>query len=530
MQRPLHSYFEESAGRYGDSPALSIGGRSWSYGELLGAGRELGLVFSRQGLSDKGAVIGVLSEKTITAYASLLGIMRSGNTYVPLSPSLPAERLAFMMRVTDMAAIVVSPPYAGMAAELRRQCGLPELCVLADETRGIDFHVWTQRLASGIRRVTASEDTIAYVLFTSGTTGLPKGVPVTHRSASACIAAMRCQFDFDRCDRFTQFSDLSFDVSLGEMFLCWGGGGCLCVPSKAEALAPLGYVRRERITVWSSVPTLANNLRLLGLLKPGSLPSVRISLFCGEALPTALAREWQVATNASLLVNVYGPTEAAIFATLYKYDPWQPPDTEVVPIGTPLPGFEYRIDRSDAAAERGGDRGELLLSGPQVFGGYWRDAASSSAALLSTSGRTWYRTGDLVDLDSRYGLTFHGRRDLQVKVRGYRVELQEVEAALRKATGSALVAVVPVYDDGGRCELLVAFCRSADSPLEIKRRCRRYLPGYMIPGQVVHLEDFPLTLSGKIDTSQLIAMARQLYGPGLVASPSSQSQVNLDVG
>jgi D-alanine--poly(phosphoribitol) ligase subunit 1 len=507
MRLLLHSYFEDSAKRSGRSVALRSGGKDWSYDEILATSQKIECMLTSAALYGRQRTVGVLSDKCITAYVALLGIMASGNIYVPLSPKLPIDRLAYMVESSAMAAIIVPGSLVEIAIELQSRRLRENLPVIVDDGQMVEFLDHSQVFDSDTSNLSVTADKrVAYLLFTSGTTGLPKGVPVKHKSASACIASVTKQLEFFGSDRFTQFSDLSFDVSIAEMFLCWRAGACLCIPQPSEVVAPLKYVNRERITVWSSVPTLANNMRMLGLLKPGCLPLLRLSLFCGEAFSATLACEWQSAANSSTVINLYGPTEAAMFSTLYKYSAKEPPDSDILPIGAPLSGFKYRIKLANASTdERKKKYGELILSGPQVFGGYWDDISSSNAVL--SSDRAWYSTGDLVSFDSRYGLVFHGRLDHQVKVRGHRVELQEVEVALRKAAKATFVAVVPVYGEGRRCEFLVGFCDSDEEERTIKRNCSHYLPGYMIPARIIRLEQFPLTLNGKIDYTRLMHLA-----------------------
>ena len=314
-------------------------------------------------------------------------------------------------------------------------------------------------------------------------------------------------FEFHNADRFTQFSELSFDVSIADIFLCWKAGACLYIPPFAELMSPVEFTARHQLTVWSSVPTLANNVRALGALKPHSLSSLRVSYFCGEALPAALTRQWQEAAPACVIINFYGPTEAAIFSTFYVYDQRSFPAEDIVPLGRPLSGFQSRILHEDSAPE---GVGELLLAGPQVVTGYWNNEAATKKAFVQLpddeqSGRVWYRTGDRVSLNRQNDFIFHGRCDRQVKMRGYRIELDEVEAVIRRVTDADLVAVIPVYAKDGRCEDIVAFCDNGFATEdEIKQRCSVFLPAYMVPRRIIRLEEFPRSANGKLDY-QLLA-------------------------
>jgi acyl-coenzyme A synthetase/AMP-(fatty) acid ligase len=254
-------------------------------------------------------------------------------------------------------------------------------------------------------------------------------------------------------------------------------------------------------------------MKALGVLRAGSLPSLRVSYFCGEALPTELAHAWSRAAPHSTVINLYGPTEAAVFSTAYTFDAAHHSDHVVVPIGTPLDGMRCLVvDEAGEPVDRQGAVGELLLSGPQVASGYWRDEPATRAAFVRRaydgSERTWYKTGDLVSDHPDDGLLFHGRRDHQVKVRGYRAELLEVEQAVTRATGCERVAVVPRLSADGRCETLIAFCSGlrATEP-EVKAACAALLPPQMVPGRFVELSPLPRNANGKVDYTQLRMIA-----------------------
>lgn len=521
----LYSYFEESALKYPARPALRIGERVWAYRQLRASSDALSAAMQSARLS--GENVGVLCRKSLSAYAGLLGIMGSGNTYVPLNPSFPVERLLAIAAEAELAAIIVDPSSLEKGTELlaRRSRSmivlLPEVAEVPAGLRRTGHHSIAtaerlQPVSGGLGRAGGGAPeaaATAYLLFTSGSTGRPKGVPVTHANARACIEATHQQFPLHAADRLAQFGELGFDVSIAEIFLCWKAGGCLVAPSPRDLLMPLRFVNENSITVWSSVPTLANNLKILGLLKPGAMPSIRLTLFCGEALPSALARAWQGVAPTGRIVNLYGPTEATIFSTWYVFDAGAGEVGDIVPIGRPLEGLEVHIDPLAEAPTGAGEAiGELLLSGPQVVAGYWRNPEATANAFVRLAGdegrpRIWYRTGDLVAHHPRLGLLFKGRRDHQIKLRGYRIELQEIESVLRRVTGADVVAVVPQGVRDGRAEELVAYCSSPLNEREAKLHCAKYLPPYMVPHRIVYRAVFPRNDNGKVD---YVALQQQL--------------------
>jgi len=517
----LHGYFVQHALRHPDRPALHVSDVVWSYGELWEAARAIAgsLRAARPGAC--GQPVGVLCRKGMAAYAALLGVMESGNIYTPLNPRFPTPRLARMVEDAGITSIVVEEGCMRVATELLA-CWPHQLLVIVacHDAAGsppaslrphhevIPCSLHRSTMPGPSQSVAISPDSYAYLLFTSGSTGRPKGVAVTHRSSCALIDSMMSVFPFHESDRCTQFAELTFDFSIGEIFLSWAAGACAYVPTFNELMLATEFVRRHRLTVWSSVPTLADHARSLGLLAPNTLTSLRLSFFCGEALSQRLADCWCAAAPSSRLVNLYGPTEATVFATYYVQDPLAPAPDDVVPLGWPLPGFSLKIvpdeDRHDAPDAPG----ELLLSGPQVASGYWRDQTATTRSFVQfdeAPGRVWYRTGDLVRQHSERGLLFQGRLDRQVKLRGYRVELQDVEMALRRIIDGVVVAVVPRGLVNGHCEELVACVSgSCGSEEDILTACRAQLPAHMVPSRLLVLDAFPVNQSGKVDHPELM--------------------------
>lgn len=495
----LHGYFEMSAARFPERPALFVDGRFWTYGDLAAISDRIRGRLEEEGLGGAQRPVAIVAAKGPIAYAGLLAAMASGNIFFPLNPALPPARLRRLMELATPGAIIVANGEADNPT-VPVDGAIPVLPFDPDRLPAPD-----QAAGAAVRP--SSPPGLAYLLFTSGSTGTPKGVPVSHANACACIDGVSDLFPFGPEDRVTQFAELSFDFAIAELFLCWRAGGCLFVPSRAEQLAPAGFVRRHELTVWSSVPTVASNLHALRLLARGAFPSLRFGFFCGEALPSVLAAQWQEAAPNAVTVNFYGPTEASVFATVHVCGPADAAAGDVVPIGFPLPGFTCAIDRPGEAQP---GTGELLLAGPQVVEGYWRDPAATRRSFERYDGQDglWYRTGDLVSFDPELGYRYLGRVDHQVQLRGYRVELEEIEAVIREATNAETVAAVAVVH-AGLAEAVWAYHNRASVPEEeAKDACRRKLPAYMVPDRVIGLDALPRTLNGKIDRVALAKRAR----------------------
>jgi acyl-CoA synthetase (AMP-forming)/AMP-acid ligase II len=252
----------------------------------------------------------------------------------------------------------------------------------------------------------------------------------------------------------------------------------------------------------------------LGILEPGAFPTLRWSLFCGEALSSSLATAWQAAACNSILENLYGPTEATIAITYYRWDPATSPGECVrglVPIGWPFDGQQVCAVNEDLTAVAAGETGELCLGGSQVTRGYWNDpekTANSFVRLPHTGDQLWYRTGDLVRQDERGCLFYLGRRDFQVKINGYRVELQEIDLVLREAARTELAVAIPWPLSEGSASGVVGVVSGSDAGLDpqIIAACESRLPRYMVPNRIYHFPQIPLNVNGKIDRAKITEM------------------------
>jgi non-ribosomal peptide synthetase component F len=311
-------------------------------------------------------------------------------------------------------------------------------------------------------------------------------------------------------DRLSQMFDMTFDLSAFDMFVAWERGACVCCPSPKTLINPGRFIQDSRLTVWFSVPSVGVLMKRLGALKPGRYPSLRWSLFCGEALPQEIAAAWSAAAPNSIVENLYGPTELTIACTFYRWDSRRSPfecRLGVVPIGRPLPQMEAIVVDETLKEVRPGEDGELLMTGPQLSLGYWQDAPRTSAAFVHLTERpeTYYRTGDRVRAPiGEEPLVYLGRLDHQIKIHGHRVELGEVEAAL-KDEGGVDVAVAlgwPITRSGA--DGLVAFIgdRTVDVAA-VREKLAKRLPPYAVPRQIYALAEFPLNPNGKIDRSAL---------------------------
>jgi amino acid adenylation domain-containing protein len=347
---------------------------------------------------------------------------------------------------------------------------------------------------------------LAYVFFTSGTTGVPKGVPITHSNVLAYLNGLRSLASVTPDARVMQVVDLTFDLSVHDIFVAWTSGACLySIPENGTLLASR-FVEEHEGTHWLSVPSAAALVKQSGLLTAGCMPSLRYSFFCGEALPGRVAESWAAAAPNSAILNIYGPTEATIAFTAYRYEPGQAEPPAVVSLGEPYPGQEVGL--FDEARMRVLDgTGEICLSGTQVSQGYWNAPDITAERFFEAEGKRWYRTGDLGRYVPGEGYAYLGRVDRQVKIRGYRVELQEIETAICKVVGCDMAAVIPwPLDDSGAALGCVGYILGETVADEATERLKALLPDYMIPSRITALAEMPLNANGKIDHRAIAAL------------------------
>jgi amino acid adenylation domain-containing protein len=363
----------------------------------------------------------------------------------------------------------------------------------------------------------ARSDT-AYLLFTSGSTGEPKGVPVTNGNARAFMEYNHERYRLGPQDRLSQTFDHTFDLSIFDMFMAWRAGAALCVPKIADLASPASFIARNGITVWFSVPSIGMRLLRQGELTPSSMPGLRWSLFCGEALPQKLAEAWQAAAPNSILENLYGPTELTIACAAYRWNATTSArlcENELVPLGKVFPALSEIVVDERLEPVAPGMPGELCVSGPQTFPGYWQAPALTSKACFEVTngdgGKVrYYRTGDIVRRRADGEYVFLGRRDSQVKIRGHRIELGEIEAALRSA--GCIDAVALAWPSRDQADSIVAFVTGQMPPQLVGRHIRERLPRQMVPRIIEPLSTMPLNVNGKIDRLALHDLAVTRFG------------------
>jgi amino acid adenylation domain-containing protein len=503
----LASGFLRSAAESPGRPALEISGAAVSYDELRLRAEAIGATLVQNAPSDP-MLTAVFGSRTATAYAAVLGVLLRCHGYVPLQPRFPADRNRSIFERSGCGSVVVDGASLDGAAEVLARLRRPVVVVLPDrEPSRSDRQLFAPHEVVGVARSDAPlpEPRLtdpAYLLFTSGSTGRPKGVLVRQANVRAFLDAVSSRYDLHRDDRLSQLFDLTFDLSAFDLFAAWEHGACVCCPTPKELLNPSSFVRSAGLTVWFSVPSVAMFLQRFHALRPEAFPSLRLSLFCGEALPARLAAAWAGAAPGSVIDNLYGPTEATIACTAYRFEPTDEPEPSgLVPIGSPLGSTRVHVVDESLREVAPGDNGELAVGGPQVVEGYLDDVGATARAFVSLQGLgPAYLTGDRVLARQSDGeLVFLGRLDTQIKVLGHRVELEEIEAVIREEAGLEAIAVGwPRTETGAAGIAAVVAGRRVDTA-KLRERLSARLPDYMLPREVRVLPELPVNVNGKRD-------------------------------
>ena len=517
--RNLLTDFVRSCEEFPNSGAIDIGGQQIAYKGLGDRAKSIGATLRKVLPSSEIPLTAVFGYRSETAYAGILGALMGGHGYVPLNLKFPVERTKLMLERSMCRSLIVDARstvqlegvLSGISAPLLIIC--PDQNDVSDLAKKLPRHklLGAQDLADADEWSLPNTDgnSIAYLLFTSGSTGQPKGVMVSHANVVHYVDYVTKRYGIQNNDRLSQTFDLTFDLSAHDLFVTWATGACLCIPTQKQMIKPGAFINAARLTAWFSVPSTAIFMRRLGELKPGLYPHLRLSLFCGEALPVDVVCDWSAAAPNSRIENIYGPTELTIGCTAYRWDQRKSSDEceqGIVPIGEPFEDMEALIVDKDLDEVPVGCEGELLMAGPQLSQGYWCDEEKTRRAFVSVAGRSgiYYRTGDRV---RRSGpdkpLVYLGRLDNQVKVLGHRVELGEVEAVVRNLCGVAGVVAVawPNSSNADGIELFLE-AEKLDTELLMKQ-LKTKLPNYMVPRRIRTLARLPLNPNGKYDRKAL---------------------------
>jgi D-alanine--poly(phosphoribitol) ligase subunit 1 len=471
--------------------AFNIDGIYYTYGDFA---RRISAIRKtiRNLIDSSEQIVALVANEDIETYASIVALWFEGRSYLPMGPMVPAERNKLILDISGVRTVLSSDPEWKMEG----------FSILG--TRGISDK------SINLQPLPADDESIAFVLFTSGTTGVPKGVPIARKNLSAFIYAFwKESFSADNNDRFLQMFDLTFDLSIMSFLVPLLIGACVYPLSdhKIKFKQIHELFSKEAISFALMVPSILHLFR--PFFDDMHFPGLKYSLFCGEALHLDIIDEWQRCVPNAKIYNVYGPTEATIFCSVYRYDPAgeRKSNNGIMSIGKPMAGTEMIVVDDKHKVLQQYETGELCLAGTQMTKGYLKNEEKNTQSFFECncqgSCKTFYKTGDLAFRDQDGDFMFVGRKDHQVKMQGYRIELSEIEFYSKRFLVKCNVVVVCYINGcGSNCLGMVIESQRFDiGPLT--SYLKETLPEYMIPARILFLTKFPLNRNGKIDRHAL---------------------------
>lgn len=513
------------AARYPEREAVRFSGQSLTYDALERRANQLAHTLLAEGVQ-RGDRVGIYMNKGLESAVALYGIMKAGAAYVPLDPFAPAGRLSFVIQNCGIRWLVSSDLKRDGLAEMAEQTELQVIIGLAAPA-GLPLRTlsWDEVATAPDTppNISLTEQDLAYILYTSGSTGDPKGIMHTHRSGLTFAEWGVDTYGLHGGDRLSNHAPLHFDLSTFDFFAGALAGATTVIIPEALTKFPVNLARliqNEQITVWYSVPYALIQLLLNGAMERHDLTSLRWVLFAGEPFPTKHLRPLMDRLPQARFSNLYGPTETNV-CTFYHVTPLPEGSDEPIPIGEPCTNVEALVVDGDVQPVAPGEVGELLIRSPLVMRGYWGRPDLSTKGFyvrqrFADSGDVFYRTGDLVSLEPDGNYRYLGRKDRQIKTRGYRVELDEIEVALLSHPAVEEAAVYPVPDGDGSNLIAAAVTARAGATVEVDTllvHIAAQLPPYAVPSKLTVLTQFPRTSTGKINR-------RALQGETAAAAPA----------
>jgi len=526
MPNLLFELLIESAKLYPEKPAVLYRNSEISYRNLDLLSDQLSNCLISRGIQI-GDRVGIYIDKSIDAVVAIFSILKTGACYVPLDPMSPPERQAYIINHCTIKYLITSSRkivqiqhilqmqislkfiiFMDAAKEEFIQCNteinIPEVNIV--------FKDDISRSGLDKLKCNINEDNLAYILYTSGSTGWPKGVMIAHRASLAFIDWAYKYFDINHSERIAAVAPFCFDLSIFDIFVTIKAGATMHIVPSGMCSFPQSlaeFIESEKINTWYSVPSILIQLVLYGELEKRDMSALRRIIFAGEVFSGKYVKKLMQLLSHARFYNLYGPTETNVctFHPVMNI----PESDYALPIGKPCEGTEIFVVDEAGNPVRDGEIGELYVSGPTLMQGYWNDLQKTDETLLknflsSSRNNNVYRTGDLVRVNKNGDLEFYGRRDNMIKSRGFRIELEEIESVLLAHPDINEVAVVGVSDEkiGNKIKAVIVLregIRICES--DIKLICSQRLPVYMVPEIVIFKKTLPRTSTNKIDRKHL---------------------------
>lgn len=509
-----------TAEKFPERQAVCFSRKCLSYSQLEARSNSLARLLIELGLK-RGERVGIYMNKGLESAIALYGIMKAGGVYVPLDPYAPVGRVGFVMRDCAIRHLISKEDKLGALRQIYTDGEGPQFLIGVSPQPDLPAECFSWgdvfTVASSSLDLKLTEQDLAYILYTSGSTGVPKGIMHTHRSGLSFAEWAAAEYGLTQDDRLSNHAPLHFDLSTFDFFAGAIAGSATVIVPEVLTKFPADMSRlmeKERISVWYSVPFALIQLMQHGVLQSRDFSALRWILFAGEVFPTKHLRALMGLFPDVRFSNLYGPTETNVCT--YYHVPMLPEDMdEAIPIGKACANIEDLVLDLDNRQVPAGDVGELLIRGGVVMKGYWGQPEKTANGFYrrTTSGNyedIFYRTGDLVQQDADGNYRYLGRKDRQIKTRGYRVELDEVEVALVSHAHVQEAAAYPVPDGQGSNIIEASIITRQGQKLseeDLVEHIAHRLPPYAIPVRILFTADFPRTSTGKINRRELQTQA-----------------------
>ena len=520
----IYDWSRENVEKYGTRVAITLGEEHITYKQLELESNRLAGKLIQSGLKP-GNRVGLFMEKTPKTIIAMLGISKAGGVYVPLDVHSPPERVSKIIKSCDPTLLFIDKhaihhfqDLLHIDSELSHVSWVwwsTEPIMYGDDTPPLFCFEDTKSHLNIPHEVVRDLNAPAQILFTSGSTGEPKGVVITHNNIQTFISWAVRYFKMRAGERTSCHSPLHFDLSTFDIFGAFASGSRLFLVPPDISVNPkklAGFILDNHLNQWFSVPSALSYLATFKAIPSGGFPSLKRLIWCGEVFPIPALQYWMKNLPDVQFTNLYGPTEATIASSYYTV-PEIPTDFSDIPIGKSCEGEKLLVLNKELKSVKKREVGDLYIAGLGLSPGYWNDKAKTDAAFIQYindrgDSEKIYKTGDLASIGEDGFVYFHGRGDYQIKSRGYRIELGEIEAALGQNDVLKEYAVVPVKKNGFEgtaigCAYVGTGLKNGDLALDLKKKLLDKVPGYMIPQLWREYELLPRNGNGKIDRRKL---------------------------